>query len=84
MIRRLKADLDQIEKFSNEHIRRTKTEAEKQEVADLKIAEGKRQKLQQDLAQMKTQLQNLTAEHRESEQVLRTVSGQSLCSLTRL
>ena len=73
IIRRLQADLHQIEKFSEEHIRRTKSEAEKQEAADTKNSEGKRVKLQQETNQLKTQLQNLTAEHRESEQNLRRV-----------
>jgi len=71
IIRRLQADLHEIEKFSDEHIRRTKTEAEKQEAADLKNSEGKRTKLQQESSQLKTQLQNLVAEHRENEQALR-------------
>ncbi|XP_046347833.1 dynein regulatory complex protein 10-like [Haliotis rufescens] len=71
VIRRLQADLHQIEKFSEEHIRRVKTEAEKQEAADVKNSEGKRQKLQQEINQLRTQLQNLTMEHRESEQELR-------------
>ncbi|XP_067681005.1 dynein regulatory complex protein 10-like [Haliotis asinina] len=71
VIRRLQADLHQIEKFSEEHIRRVKTEAEKQEAADMKNSDGKRQKLQQEINQLRTQLQNLTMEHRESEQELR-------------
>lgn len=71
IIRELQANLHHIEKFSDDHIKRTRTEAEKQEAADLKNSEGKKQKLQQDTAQLKTQLQNLVQEHRESEQVLR-------------
>lgn len=71
VIRRLQADLHQIEKFSEEHIRRTKSDAEKQEAADTKNSEGKRVKLQQELSQYKTQMQNLTQEHRENEQNLR-------------
>jgi len=81
VIRRLQADLHQIEKFSEEHIRRTKSEAEKQEAADVKNSEGKRQKLQQDVNQLKTQLQNLIAEHREREQALRKVEKTSTNTL---
>ena len=73
-IRRLKADLHQIEKFSEEHIRRTKSEAEKQQQADTKNSEGKQSKLQTELQQLKTQLANNTSEHRESELALRKVS----------
>lgn len=73
VIRRLQADLHQIQKFSEEHIKRTKSEAEKQEVSDVKNSEGKKGKLQQDVTQLRTQLQALTTEHRESEQILRKV-----------
>ncbi|KAL5016776.1 hypothetical protein ScPMuIL_006365 [Solemya velum] len=71
VIRRLQADLHQIEKFSEEHIRRVKAEGEKQEAADVKNSEGKKQKLHQEMAQLKTQLQNHVMEHRENEQELR-------------
>ncbi|ESO91687.1 hypothetical protein LOTGIDRAFT_83213, partial [Lottia gigantea] len=71
VIRRLQADLHQIEKFSEEHIRRVKAEAEKQETSDVKNSEGKRQKLQQDINHLRTQFQSMTAEHRENEQELR-------------
>ena len=70
----MQADLHHFEKFSEENIRRVKAEAEKQEAADLKNSEGKKQKLQQETAQLKTQLQNLVAEHRENEQEHRLVS----------
>ncbi|XP_064612865.1 dynein regulatory complex protein 10-like [Liolophura sinensis] len=71
VIRRLQAELHQIEKFSEEHIRRVKSEAEKQESADIKNSEGRTQKLSQEASQLKTQLQNLIQEHREQEQQLR-------------
>ncbi|XP_013381737.1 IQ domain-containing protein D [Lingula anatina] len=71
VIRRLQADLHQIEKFSDEHIKRTKSEAEKQESADQKNSEGKQAKLQQEVSTLRTQLQNLISEHKESEQNLR-------------
>ena len=74
MIRRLQNDLHQIQKFSEEHIKRTKSEAEKQEAADVKNSDGKKGKLQQEIAQLRTQMQALTSEHRESEQTLRKVS----------
>ena len=74
VIRRLQNDLHQIQKFSEEHIKRTKSEAEKQEAADVKNSDGKKGKLQQEIAQLRTQMQALTSEHRESEQTLRKVS----------
>ena len=66
--------MNQIEKFSEEHIRRTKSESEKQQQADTKNSEGKQGKLQADLQALKTQLATNTTEHRESELALRKVS----------
>ncbi|XP_069135643.1 dynein regulatory complex protein 10-like [Argopecten irradians] len=71
VIRRIQADLRQIEKFSEENMKRVQTEAEKQEAADIKTSDGKKQRLLQELQQLKTQNQNLITEHRESEQELR-------------
>ena len=73
IIRRLQSDLHQFEKFSEEHIRRTKSEAEKQEASDIKNSDGKKVKLQQETQQLKAQLQSLVTEHRENEQTLRKV-----------
>ena len=74
VIRGLQADLRQIQKFSEDHIRRVKLEAEKQENTDKKNSEGRKQRLQQEITQLNTQLQSLTLENRESEQELRRVS----------
>ncbi|XP_061183426.1 dynein regulatory complex protein 10-like [Saccostrea echinata] len=71
VIRKLQADLRQIEKFSDENNKRVTNEAEKQEQADLKNSEGKKQRLMTELNQLKTQLQNAVMEHRENEQELR-------------
>ena len=81
VIRRLQGDLHQIQKFSEEHIKRTKSEAEKQEAADVKNSEGKKGKLQQEISQLRTQMQALTSEHRESEQTLRKASLALLCNV---
>ncbi len=77
MIRKLQGDLHQIQKYSEEHIKKTKSEAEKQEASDVKASEGKKTKLQQEITQLRTQLQALTSEHRQSEQTLRKVSCSS-------
>lgn len=71
IIRGLQADLRQIQKFSEDHIRRVNAEAEKQKAADKKNSEGRKQRLQQEVAQLQTQLQSLVTEHRENEQELR-------------
>ncbi|KAL3858482.1 hypothetical protein ACJMK2_013071 [Sinanodonta woodiana] len=71
VIRKLKAELHQIEKFAEDHNRRVQSEAAKQEEADIKNSEGRKQRLQQELVQLKTQQQNLIVEHRENEQELR-------------
>ncbi|XP_035691093.1 dynein regulatory complex protein 10-like [Branchiostoma floridae] len=70
-IRKLKNQLHTIEKFSEEHIRRTKMDADKEEQADMRNSDSKKGKLQQEINQLKQQLANLTAEHRESELALR-------------
>ncbi|KAH3882895.1 dynein regulatory complex protein 10-like [Dreissena polymorpha] len=71
VIRGLQADLRQIQKFSEDHIRRVNSEADKQKAADKKNSEGRKQRLQQELAQLQTEKQNLVTEHRENEQDLR-------------
>eukprot|EP00916_Digyalum_oweni_P002511 GHVL01004613.1.p1 GENE.GHVL01004613.1~~GHVL01004613.1.p1 ORF type:complete len:481 (-),score=59.73 GHVL01004613.1:229-1671(-) len=71
VIKKLQNELHQIEKFSEEHIRRIRADAEKQESADAKNSDGKRQKLQTEVGQLRSQLQNATMEHRESESELR-------------
>ena len=50
-----------------------KLEAEKQENTDKKNSEGRKQRLQQEITQLNTQLQSLTLENRENEQELRRV-----------
>ncbi|KAK7487935.1 hypothetical protein BaRGS_00020836 [Batillaria attramentaria] len=71
IIKRLQSELHAIEKFSEEHIRRVRADAEKQEAADEKNSDGKRQKLQTEVGQLRSQLQNAIQEHREVEQDLR-------------
>ena len=63
-----------LEKATEEEIKRTKTEAEKQEAADSKNSEGKKEKLTAELNELKAKHDNLTSEHREEEQTLRRVS----------
>lgn len=71
IIKKLQTELQQIINFSKDNISRIKNEQEKQESADKKNHEGKVQRLQNDVVQLKTQLQNLILEHREKEQDLR-------------
>ncbi|XP_071849105.1 dynein regulatory complex protein 10-like [Apostichopus japonicus] len=70
-IRRLKGDRHQLEKFSEEHIRRTRLEADKSQQADLKNSEGKQTTLQGEVQKLRNKLAAMTAEHRESELTLR-------------
>lgn len=64
-----------LEKATEEEIKRTKTEADKQEAADSKNSEGKRDKLTAEMNELKAKLDNLTSEHREEEADLRRVSS---------
>ena len=57
-------------------VRHTKSEAEKQEAADTKNSEGKKEKLLQEVNTMKQQLQSQVQEHRDEEQRLRKVKDQ--------
>lgn len=70
-IRRLKNDLYQIEQFSEEHIRRTKSEAEKQQAADVRSSEAKQSKAKTEIDQLEDQYNRMVQEHRENEQLLR-------------
>ncbi|EDV22063.1 IQ domain-containing protein D [Trichoplax sp. H2] len=71
IIRRLKNDLHSIEKYSEEMNRRTLSEAVKQEAADTKNSEGRRSKMQHDIANIRQTLATITLTHRESELNLR-------------
>lgn len=71
IIKRLQTDLHQIEKFSDENIRRTRAEAEKQEIADNKNSDQKTQRLQSEINQLQSQLNNSVSEHRDIEAELR-------------
>ena len=79
IIRKLQSDLHHIEKFSDDTIRRTKSEADKQQAADQKNSEGKCIRLQQELQGLETSLANAIAEHRDSEADLRKVEFQDRC-----
>ena len=68
VIKKLQTELQQIINFSKDNIARIKNEQEKQESADKKNHEGKIQRLQNEIGQLKTQLSNLILQHREKEQ----------------
>ncbi|XP_040276200.1 dynein regulatory complex protein 10 [Bufo bufo] len=71
IIRQLKINLHQLEKFSENQVKRTMQEAEKQQKSDCRSSEGKMAKLQQDLQQLRSQLSGTIAENREIELSLR-------------
>jgi len=72
VIRRLQVDIHHIEKFSEENIKKIKSESEKQQQSDEKNSEGRSHKLEQERTQLRVQLDGLVLEHRESESNLRT------------
>ncbi|XP_062890414.1 dynein regulatory complex protein 10 [Mobula hypostoma] len=71
IIRKLKNNLLQLDLFSEDYIRQIKQDAEKQQQADQKDSEGRVVKLQEEISQLRTQLNNLITEHRTFEQALR-------------
>jgi len=75
VIRRLQADIHQVEKAADESLQRTRTEAEKQEAAERKSSDGKLGILQQDLAEVRAEYANVLANNRNGEQALRKVGG---------
>ncbi|CAL1527898.1 unnamed protein product [Lymnaea stagnalis] len=71
IIKRLQTDLHTIEKVSEENNRRTRLEAEKNEMADAKNSQQKSQKLQSEINALQSALNNFITEHRELEADLR-------------
>ncbi|XP_076452579.1 dynein regulatory complex protein 10-like isoform X1 [Babylonia areolata] len=71
LIKRLQTELHQVGKLSEEHIRRIRADAEKQEAADEKNSAGKQEKLKADVVHLRAQLLNSTTEHRKREAELR-------------
>ncbi|MEE6516997.1 hypothetical protein FKM82_026885 [Ascaphus truei] len=70
-IRQLKTSLSQLEKFSDDHVSRTKEEADKQQKSDLRASDGRCSKLQQELQLLRSQLNTSITENREIELALR-------------
>lgn len=71
IIRKLKNNLLQLDLFSEDSIRQIKQDSEKQQQGDQKDSEGRIVKLQEEIAQLRTQLNNSITEHRSTEQSLR-------------
>uniref|UniRef100_A0A8D0HB58 Dynein regulatory complex protein 10 n=1 Tax=Sphenodon punctatus TaxID=8508 RepID=A0A8D0HB58_SPHPU len=67
----LKTHLHNLTKFSESQIQRTKQEAEKQQKGELRASQAKCTKTQQDIHQLRAQLNALVTEHREAELTLR-------------
>ncbi|XP_027719385.1 dynein regulatory complex protein 10 [Vombatus ursinus] len=71
VIQELKSHLHQVLKFSENHLLRTKQEAEKQQKAELQASQGRIARIQQDILRLRTQYHNVVEENRDSEQALR-------------
>jgi hypothetical protein len=63
-----------MEKFSEEHIRRVRAEAEKREVAEGRTSEARCYRLQLEISQLRHQFMSASADHHESEGKLRKAS----------
>lgn len=70
-IKKLKSDLALLQKTSNEVNKRIKSDSMKQEVSDSKTSDGKCQRLQQSIQQLRQQLSQAITEHRSAENNLR-------------
>ncbi|GCB62813.1 dynein regulatory complex protein 10 [Scyliorhinus torazame] len=71
ILRKLKNNLLQLDLFSEDYIRQVKQDAEKQQLTYQKDSEGRIAKYQEEMSQLRTQLNNLISEHRASEVALR-------------
>ncbi|XP_019362165.1 PREDICTED: IQ domain-containing protein D [Gavialis gangeticus] len=71
VIRDLKTHLHHLAKFSENHILRSRQEAEKQQKGELRTSQAKCARFQQDMQQLRAQLNALVTENRESELALR-------------
>ncbi|KAI7813646.1 dynein regulatory complex protein 10 [Triplophysa rosa] len=71
-INQLKSSLDEMEKGLEEFVVRTQQEAEKQNQSDKKTSEGRRAHVQQEVNQMRAQLNAVIAQYMERELKLRT------------
>ncbi|XP_072550447.1 dynein regulatory complex protein 10 isoform X2 [Salminus brasiliensis] len=71
VIRRLKGSLHQMETSSEDFVVQRQKEAERQNESVQKTSELKQARLQQEVNQLKVQLSNLIAQHREAELTLR-------------
>uniref|UniRef100_A0A8C0H9C8 Dynein regulatory complex protein 10 n=1 Tax=Chelonoidis abingdonii TaxID=106734 RepID=A0A8C0H9C8_CHEAB len=67
----LKSHLLHLEKSSESHIQRTKQEAEKLQKGELRVSQAKCAKIQQDIHQLRAQLNVLIIDNRDSELALR-------------
>ena len=68
-IKKLKSDLAQLQRTSNEVNKRIKLDSHKQEATDVKTSDGKCDRLKQSITQLRQQLGQAVSEHRQSEQV---------------
>ncbi|OCU01642.1 dynein regulatory complex protein 10 [Xenopus laevis] len=71
IIRHLKVSLHQLEKLSENQVKRIMQEAETQQKSDWRASEGKCSKIQQELQQLRSQLSVNISENREIELFMR-------------
>ncbi|XP_012518899.1 PREDICTED: IQ domain-containing protein D, partial [Propithecus coquereli] len=71
VIQQLKNRLQEVLKFSENSLLRTKQEAEKQQKADFRASQARVAKIQQEILKLRSQFHNLVTENREAEQALR-------------
>ncbi|XP_036596604.1 dynein regulatory complex protein 10 isoform X2 [Trichosurus vulpecula] len=78
VIQELKSHLHQVLKFSENHLLRTKQEAEKQQKAELRASQARITKIQQDILKLRNQYHSIIEENRDSEQALRKTEYEEL------
>uniref|UniRef100_A0A5F5PLR7 Dynein regulatory complex protein 10 n=1 Tax=Equus caballus TaxID=9796 RepID=A0A5F5PLR7_HORSE len=81
VIQELKNHLQQVLRFSDSSLLRTKQEAEKQQKADFRASQARVAKIQQELLLLRSQFHSLVMENREAEQALRKDEYEELDSV---
>ena len=73
-IRRLQADIGQVQRAADDTLRRTRADAAKQQAAECKNSDGKLVNVELELTQVRAEYADVLARHRDGEQALRKVS----------
>ena len=73
IIRKLRLEIFDVQRLSQEHNQQVLNEATKEQTAELKNSDGKKTKLREEIVELKKKFDTNMNDHRESELALRKV-----------